>query len=136
MRRRPPGSTRTDTLSPYTTLFRSPIAAKLQAEGFRDRSAHDAAELVGGVVAGGRLELALEVVAGLSRRNHERAGGRVAPIQSALRSLENFDLFENTLILDKGRLAWSLAAGDYAGDAVFVPPRAAESRVGTEGDKT
>src|SRR3546814_2680552 len=74
MRRRPPGSTRTDTLSPYTTLFRSPIAAKLQAEGFRDRSAHDAAELVGGVVAGGRLELALEVVAGLSRRNHERAG--------------------------------------------------------------
>src|SRR3546814_9913288 len=80
--------------APVEAICRAPIAAKLQAEGFRDRSAHDAAELVGGVVAGGRLELALEVVAGLSRRNHERAGGRVAPIQSALRSLENFDLFE------------------------------------------
>src|SRR3546814_11647219 len=28
MIRRPPGSTRTDTLFPYTTLFRSPVAAK------------------------------------------------------------------------------------------------------------
>src|SRR3546814_10041853 len=27
MRRRPPGSTRTDTLFPYTTLFRAPDAA-------------------------------------------------------------------------------------------------------------
>src|SRR3546814_9472369 len=62
--------------APVEAICRAPIAAKLQAEGFRDRSAHDAAELVGGVVAGGRLELALEVVAGLSRRNHERAGGR------------------------------------------------------------
>src|SRR3546814_7280743 len=32
MRRRPPRSTRTDTLFPYTTLFRSP-AARLQRAG-------------------------------------------------------------------------------------------------------
>src|SRR3546814_18204724 len=33
MRRRPPRSTRTDTLLPYTTLFRSqPLAARLEGE--------------------------------------------------------------------------------------------------------
>src|SRR3546814_10328189 len=30
MIRRPPGSTRTDTLFPYTTLFRSPLDARLK----------------------------------------------------------------------------------------------------------
>src|SRR3546814_3164344 len=34
MIRRPPRSTRTDTLFPYTTLFRSPIADGLAAAGF------------------------------------------------------------------------------------------------------
>src|SRR3546814_7044114 len=32
--------------APVEAICRAPIAAKLQAEGFRDRSAHDAAELV------------------------------------------------------------------------------------------
>src|SRR3546814_10266388 len=32
MIRRPPGSTRTDTLFPYTTLFRSPCSAGLRRE--------------------------------------------------------------------------------------------------------
>src|SRR3546814_11005642 len=32
MIRRPPRSTRTDTLFPYTTLFRSPVAARRQRE--------------------------------------------------------------------------------------------------------
>src|SRR3546814_12161686 len=39
--------------APVEAICRAPIAAKLQAEGFRDRSAHDDAELGGGVVAGG-----------------------------------------------------------------------------------
>src|SRR3546814_3811391 len=44
MIRRPPRSTRTDTLVPYTTLFRSPIVAKtadaivLEVERLRSRS--------------------------------------------------------------------------------------------------
>src|SRR3546814_7846938 len=33
MRRRPPGSTRTDTLFPYTTLFRSLVVARAEAPG-------------------------------------------------------------------------------------------------------
>src|SRR3546814_2148362 len=33
MIRRPPGSTRTDTLFPYTTLFRSPVAVSLGPGG-------------------------------------------------------------------------------------------------------
>src|SRR3546814_5282845 len=41
MRRRPPRSTRTDTLFPYTTLFRSP------AHRQRDRDARDIAEADG-----------------------------------------------------------------------------------------
>src|SRR3546814_6828183 len=32
MIRRPPRSTRTDTLFPYTTLFRSPLVARLNAD--------------------------------------------------------------------------------------------------------
>src|SRR3546814_20389152 len=36
MVRRPPRSTRTDTLFPYTTLFRSQIAALLDAQKYRE----------------------------------------------------------------------------------------------------
>src|SRR3546814_12657887 len=38
MRRRPPRSTRTDTLFPYTTLFRSPCAGKLTRRRQRPRN--------------------------------------------------------------------------------------------------
>src|SRR3546814_16619913 len=38
MIRRPPRSTRTDTLFPYTTLFRSPLAVKESASAPRGRS--------------------------------------------------------------------------------------------------
>src|SRR3546814_6892472 len=37
MRRRPPRSTRTDTLFPYTTLFRSGIDARFDAHALADR---------------------------------------------------------------------------------------------------
>src|SRR3546814_9043912 len=37
MIRRPPRSTRTDTLFPYTTLFRSGVEAELRAQGSRMR---------------------------------------------------------------------------------------------------
>src|SRR3546814_3373097 len=38
MRRRPPRSTRTDTLFPYTTLFRSEMAKQALADGQLDRA--------------------------------------------------------------------------------------------------
>src|SRR3546814_15810850 len=41
MIRRPPGSTRTDTLFPYTTLFRSPCSAGLRREGGERRAELD-----------------------------------------------------------------------------------------------
>src|SRR3546814_17864380 len=52
MIRRPPRSTRTDTLFPYTTLFRSPAAAGLSA-GSRARRAGQG---MGEVAAGGSVE--------------------------------------------------------------------------------
>src|SRR3546814_20159757 len=49
MRRRPPRSTRTDALFPYTTLFRSPFATLLVAGAMAalDRSTIDAARDLG-----------------------------------------------------------------------------------------
>src|SRR3546814_19204904 len=54
MIRRPPRSTRTDTLFPYTTLFRSSLA---EARGPRER-AHHADHLGALVVDGGGVEIA------------------------------------------------------------------------------
>src|SRR3546814_11366095 len=44
MIRRPPRSTRTDTLFPYTTLFRSPVRRADPAEECRERQARPGAE--------------------------------------------------------------------------------------------
>src|SRR3546814_18249526 len=52
MIRRPPRSTRTDTLFPYTTLFRSPRRQR-QAEA-RHRTLHAERRIVEAVVAGSR----------------------------------------------------------------------------------
>src|SRR3546814_15374273 len=41
MIRRPPGSTRTDTLCPYTTLFRSAVSRGRRPEGHHDAEAGD-----------------------------------------------------------------------------------------------
>src|SRR3546814_2234209 len=57
MIRRPPRSTRTDTLFPYTTLFRSPVPLLLRGDGRPPgRRAHGIA--VGAGAAGDRLWLA------------------------------------------------------------------------------
>src|SRR3546814_19465293 len=54
MIRRPPRSTRTDTLFPYTTLFRSPVAAAGDAAAaFRDAGADVAAVPPGAAGAAG-----------------------------------------------------------------------------------
>src|SRR3546814_10581598 len=72
IRRRPPSSTRTDTLFPYTTLFRSPHPLGVEPRGIvlflfgkhgvvrtvRPQRLHD--EGVGGAVAGAAQRLALK----------------------------------------------------------------------------
>src|SRR3546814_14844051 len=44
MRRRPPRATRTDTLFPYTTLFRSAVHARMQANGLGEAAARPLVE--------------------------------------------------------------------------------------------
>src|SRR3546814_11037086 len=75
MRRRPPGSTRTDTLFPYTTLFRSQqaFAPGLQGDGEQHSRAGASVD---------DLDLAAAAVAAddeilLQRRPVRRAGTRV-----------------------------------------------------------
>src|SRR3546814_4483937 len=53
MIRRPPRSTRTDTLFPYTTLFRSPVADVAAPESFRIERSRDASR--GAIRWGSRL---------------------------------------------------------------------------------
>src|SRR3546814_16668703 len=56
MIRRPPRSTRTDTLFPDTTLFRSPLTAPGSAEG-RDAIALACSDIAAGVTGRGRERL-------------------------------------------------------------------------------
>src|SRR3546814_12916868 len=58
MNRRPPRSTRTDTLFPYTTLFRS----------VRHRVPHDLGDIADAIVLGGGADVEDLAVHGLARR--------------------------------------------------------------------
>src|SRR3546814_7555405 len=98
MIRRPPRPTRTDTLFPYTTLFRSRGEARLFADALADqlRRRGRAAEpgLVGadveigfverqrfdlvGIVAKDRADLVRDVAIDLEARRHEDEGGALA----------------------------------------------------------
>src|SRR3546814_5334680 len=70
MIRRPPRSTRTDTLFPYTTLFRSPHRA--------DRVAADeAGDDVGAAGDGGQADVLLDVLVDVVEAlRHQRRAGR------------------------------------------------------------
>src|SRR3546814_10608335 len=57
MIRRPPGSTRTDTLFPYTTLFRSSDRAGARAGGWSWSRAASAGAWAGALICMGRLIL-------------------------------------------------------------------------------
>src|SRR3546814_18962709 len=77
MLRRPPRSTRTDTLFPYTTLFRSRLAVVLL--GWLSRHARRAAEPGdAGIFEAPRLR---------ARPAHRGAGARVRAFTAARRSL-------------------------------------------------
>src|SRR3546814_5437559 len=82
MIRRPPRSTRTDTLFPYTSLFRSGICrlvfvgAHLGAMGWRGRRSRPSALLQGGGAVGGR-----DLPVGFCRRSEEHT----SELQSLMR---------------------------------------------------
>src|SRR3546814_11847726 len=71
MRRRPPRSTRTDTLFPYTTLFRSAADPSLHARGPADRR-RNRSRFRGRAVASGRRDLVRAGV-GMRREGWESA---------------------------------------------------------------
>src|SRR3546814_4679276 len=84
MIRRPPRSTRTDTLFPYTTLFRSvrdqavvhPVAQRADADAV---GAHAEAPLLEGEVANHRLD------GRLRRRRQDRSEEHTSELQSLMR---------------------------------------------------
>src|SRR3546814_12912373 len=110
MIRRPPRSTRTDTLFPYTTLFRSEIAAMLAQEG----------SLLGLVArcAGGERRLAPIDVSGAPSDELSRTVGQIADPE---RPIETPDFFGDMF---GGRRARQPVSS--------VAKRSEERRVGTE----
>src|SRR3546814_7877 len=99
MIRRPPRSTRTDTLFPYTTLFRSDHVAPAQRCGVLDEGGVIEGQLVGDV---GRAYIDLRL--GLADRKGI-GGGRVHHVVSAGRSLEvgGLRLAERAVVFEVGR---------------------------------
>src|SRR3546814_7267623 len=87
MIRRPPRSTRTDTLLPYTTLFRStaPVGKHATGPGFE-------AQLLGIGIAG--AEIAREFRRRPLGVDAEHAGGGVLAEQCALRTAQYFDTID------------------------------------------
>src|SRR3546814_14784208 len=80
MIRRPPRSTRTDTLLPYTTLFRSVLqAAGGRPEGDGQGDGETDADGLRGLARDGR-QLALGEVAHLARRRSEQVGDVAAHV--------------------------------------------------------
>src|SRR3546814_20287060 len=71
MIRRPPRSTRTDTLFPYTTLFRSPVFSNA-SHGFRPgRSCHTALEHVKAVWTGVKWLVDVDVAGFFENIDHD-----------------------------------------------------------------
>src|SRR3546814_19850368 len=95
MIRRPPRSTRTDTLFPYTTLFRSATEANVAGDARRGRArshrgllhrraaiigAEVDGDIVGGVLGDRRADRAAVLDPGeLARQVHERARPPIRP---------------------------------------------------------
>src|SRR3546814_1906663 len=85
MIRRPPRSTRTDTLFPYTTLFRSPL------------------ELPAAQPAQFSKKISIELVGGLSGDDVDDAADGIFSVERSLRATQHFD----TLDVEKRRVGLS-----------------------------
>src|SRR3546814_20798926 len=92
MYRRPPRSTRTDTLFPYTTLFRSFGGVELGSVGMiaRDHRARVARKLLGVLAHKGRRGREDEAVAADRRRGLERVELRGGGIPDGQAAIEQF----------------------------------------------
>src|SRR3546814_7067626 len=110
MKRRPPSSTRTDTLFPYTTLFRSSVQAFEEVargrlgflDGLRDCGVPEVAERHQ-VLAGEPLFLQRERVVAVQDRL--RSEEHTSELQSLMRiSYAAFSLTKNPLILTIGKI--------------------------------
>src|SRR3546814_6095677 len=86
MIRRPPRSTRTDTLFPYTTLFRSSVFDQGDIDG--------AAKIYAVEAAGGDLGLVLEVISRVACDDTDRAAHRIAPEERSLRPFQHLDALQ------------------------------------------
>src|SRR3546814_9314249 len=84
MIRRPPRSTRTDTLFPYTTLFRSPRRGRSLHVCFRGRWLPDGRHLARGLLAG-RHTQAFQAYCFL-RRQRYRSEEHTSELQSLMRN--------------------------------------------------
>src|SRR3546814_9575065 len=127
MIRRPPRSTRTDTLFPDTTLFRSGAgaAAQLQRAVFREARGLQLGDLLQQDLAHRRILVAQVDVAALAA---DRPGGDQRPFQEAMRVA-----FQVVAVLEGARLA--LVGIDRhearAGKAAHDLPLLAGARKGT-----
>src|SRR3546814_9346472 len=119
MKRRPPRSTRTDTLFPYTTLFRSDVGALEDAVGIRRKASPEAAREPGEESLGHERALARDHAAphaGLPAKGEEALdlGHRIAAAR--LRAGHLLQLHVNLL----GR---QIAASCPVHEAAFDPGR-------------
>src|SRR3546814_8603981 len=93
MIRRPPRSTRTDTLFPYTTLFRSSrAAARFRATGCQFPCVCDRRGGMSNAMPASREPLALYAIGLGSNRRHARHGDPRAVLLAALAALESDDI--------------------------------------------
>src|SRR3546814_13235492 len=114
MIRRPPRSTRTDTLFPYTTLFLSREAARLLGDGDGD----DRLALLAQLGALGDVAQAVEIDVGAGVDAHQHLAA---------------DAFALDVFLDPGHGQRTCRLGDRAGIVVDILDRRADL-VGTDGD--
>src|SRR3546814_16584535 len=126
MIRRPPRSTRTDTLFPYTTLFRSIIIAKLPDNGFAPQ---DNPEILMAIDLNGlsAKELDTLITKAKARKTTLKKRKPVATVRSKLRQLAEAEGYTIAELLG-GRAPQSAAATRTAGSE--------ERREGNEGVRT
>src|SRR3546814_12269897 len=120
MIRRPPRSTRTDTLFPYTTLFRSGVDRRLRVAQQRRRDRNRVADDRFAVTLGFRaVNQGAGVAADQTWRCH-RVGGCSAPV--AIESAASASPHKRRL-LQTGELGGSGAARSPAGVAEMTPDK-------------
>src|SRR3546814_18063139 len=119
MRRRPPRSTRTDTLFPYTTLFRSEHLSTTGREEIAKRI--EAAREEGDLKENGGYHAAKD--------EQGKQEARIRTLQQLLKGAKVGKAPESTGVVESGTVVTALVAG---GEEVFLLGRSDERSVGKE----